>query len=826
MNRAPRYPSRRWSVAGFAVGVGVAVSLLLLLGYVIGHNADVGLGEFVESILAAASSNGAAVVLAFALVTVGAWCVRRLWLERLAWRPGQVVVPVFSEGTPLHDATTLHLTTLFRQRFASLRLQTLAPVPGSAPEAGFLDVLGQNGADSRNLLGSLLAIARAAKPTHAFVVHGTLIERDQSPRCGVTVQVVRQPDQGAPPDTVYDFSWERAVRRAADRATASILPRTRRCGTPWASWRGFVMPPSLLEAYEAAAELEAHRRYDEALGRYYDALAHDPMNVALRLCVGQLQEKLGLFLDALSTYEGIRCVGAPGDEELPEGRYKRVAEQERARALLIAQYRRVVLLGGPWLGRQWRTSNAQSLWTERDEQRVDLRARLRDKLEAPLDTTAETHSPAAELPRVGTHTVEDLLAEPDRRVPDEDNDLLLHELRELLVLHAIDELPAVRGDLQRLRDRRDVSLTETGVSLTSICLDERCGWLQQQIKSRQDGRRPERWIWDDDACTDLERRVEAAPAGRPMHRWHENYNAACAFALPLLVSDDSDPKVRKRLARAAVDHLAKATGCADSGYIATRRDWLLSEDPDLAGLRAEPAFKSFEALYFPAGAPTPCRPRDVQRLEVATYTGDLLEATARRWEATWHDRQRAVARREDIHVLLDWWTDEDLLWRLVGRVAWNHRRWTARRDLLEATDRLSIKYGGAPLDVGFRTFEEPTPLLATGTPDERSEAALKLSDARCVGLATRLAVDAKPEDARFAIPAIDGWVDRLRALDAEGERPSMRTVTTLCDRHAALWSRLQTWLAVDDERRAPPAESGFAAELDRLATALTAAQTA
>jgi len=826
MNRAARYPSRRWTVIGFGVGVAVAVALLLLLGYVIGHSSDVGLGAFAESVLTAASSNGAAVVLAFALLTLGAWCVRRLWLERLAWRPGQVVVPVFTEGTPLSDVTTLHLTTLFRQRFASLRLQPLAPVPGSPPEAGFLEVLGQNGADSRNVLGSVLAIARAAKPTHAFVVHGVLIEREQAPRCGVTVQVVREPGQGTPPDTVYDISWERAVKRAADRATASILPRTRRCRTPWASWRGFVMPPSLLEAYEDAAELEAQRRYDQALGRYYDALAQDPMNVALRLCVGQLQEKLGLFLDALATYEGIRCVAAPGEEELPRGRYKRLAQHERARALVIGQYRRVVLLGGPLLGLQWRTSNARELWTERDEQRAELRDRLRDKLETPLLETAHRHERReGALPRVGTRTVEELLVEPEWRPPDEDNDPVLHELRELLVLHAIDELPAVRKELRKLHDRKGVSLTDTGLNLTKICLDERCRWLQYQVRCANDRRDPERWIWDADACEDLEKRV-AAVANGAMHRWHEHYNAACALALPLLVSDAFHPTTRRRLARGAVDHLAQATACADSGYVATRRDWLLSEDPDLAGLRTEPSFKSFEALYFPAGAPTRQRPRDVQRLEVAAYTRDLLDATACRWEAVWHERQRAAARREDIHVLLDWWNDEHELWRLVGRVAWNHRRWTARRDLLEASDRLSVKYGGGQLAVGFRTYEDPSPPAANDTPDERARVTLERSDARFAGLATLLAVDAQPASARFEISGIDPWLDRLHALDADGQQPSARTVSALCDRHAAAWERLQTWLGVDDDRRALPAQRGFACELARLATALGAAQAA
>ena len=151
----------------------------------------------------------------------------------------------------------------------------------------------------------LLGLLRAAKPSHAYEISGVLVKRDQAPQFGVTVQVLRRPDQGAAPDTTYDVSWERAVRRAADRALAEIVPRTRHCAPPWAAWRGFAMPPDLIEAYEDAVELETGREYERALDRFYDALDDDPMNLVLRLHIGQLQEKLGLYLDALATYEGM-----------------------------------------------------------------------------------------------------------------------------------------------------------------------------------------------------------------------------------------------------------------------------------------------------------------------------------------------------------------------------------------------------------------------------------------------------------------------------------------------------------------------------------------
>ena len=90
-----------------------------------------------------------------------------------------------------------------------------------------------------------------------------------------------------------------------------ILPQTRLCRAPWAAWRGHVMPPGLLHAFEEGVRLERARRYDEALAAYWRAVELDPLNMALRLCVGQLQERIGLYLDALATYWGMDVTSPP-----------------------------------------------------------------------------------------------------------------------------------------------------------------------------------------------------------------------------------------------------------------------------------------------------------------------------------------------------------------------------------------------------------------------------------------------------------------------------------------------------------------------------------
>ena len=105
-----------------------------------------GLGGFVESLLKATSSTGTAIVVAFAILIVAAWCFRRMRLEHLATGPGRIEVPDFSVMTDDEvKVDAVHMTALFRQRLATLRLQSPAPVPGSAPASDFLEVLGGNG---------------------------------------------------------------------------------------------------------------------------------------------------------------------------------------------------------------------------------------------------------------------------------------------------------------------------------------------------------------------------------------------------------------------------------------------------------------------------------------------------------------------------------------------------------------------------------------------------------------------------------------------------------------------------------------------------------
>ena len=215
-------------------------------------------------------------------------------------------------------------------------------------------MLGRNGVDSKNILGSVLNVVRAARPEHAWQINGVLVQRDASPRYGVTVQVIRLPNDATPPETVWGRGWDDAVRCAADRATAAILPRTRLCRAPWAGWRRFVMPGVLVEAYEDAVELERDRRYDEALDACRASSMDPLLNLPLRLHIGQLQEKLGLYLDAFGTYQGILAIEKEAPNRAACDTASRPVNGTDVVRLSSRAIRRQILLGGSELADEWR----------------------------------------------------------------------------------------------------------------------------------------------------------------------------------------------------------------------------------------------------------------------------------------------------------------------------------------------------------------------------------------------------------------------------------------------------------------------------------------
>ena len=789
-SRSKRYKRRLPGVVGWSFAVLAGLSAAVAVGYLHGNKPATD-EKLLTSLHTTLAEPAVAALAAFAAALVVAWGVRHLILDFLAWRPGPILAEEFAASPEVEGADAKRLTAAFRDRLAFSHLQSAAPVPAPAQQGNFLDVLTAGGAGGGSMLSSLLAVLRAALPDHAYEVKGTLVSRSNPQGCGATVHVVRASGEADPGQTFWDTSWEGAIRRAADHATAAILPRTRLSRSPWSGWRGFELPSTLFHSYERAAELERERRYDEALDLYYKALEADPMNVGLRLQIGFLQEKLALFLDALATYEGIFEVARPGERPAVSSDrpsdvlltrrarrdrlrqfYRLPARRDRDAVLLVAKYRRAILLGGQELPRQWAIRRSGARTNRRDVQRHQLRDRLRPAL---LDL----------LPREDDLSV--VLAQPEQKGRPE----LRRRLEELLVRSAIEELSELRRQLPRHRPRSDGDLSRQAVDLAGLWMQERLARIRSQP------------VLGADELGRSIRRIEGR--GRGFKRWQEHYNAACVYALPLLAKRSGRDKDEvDKLSTLAVERLKKAIACADSGYIASRRDWLISDDPDLDGLRPERAFKSFEAMYFPAAARTPRRPRDLHKWEVSRYTIDLLAATAERWEEGWRRRKAGLESDVDLTTLAEWLRVEVSAWNRVRKVAINHRHWQSRMALVKDMRRWSTGHGVRPLEVQFPRFtEEDASWL-----DEDGEKApdvsrmVKANGMRLETLADTIdRHDGQTGSCRL-VADLERWQSELVRLDVSAERIGRGEAARLCESHALLWRALQGYLRGGDQKLA------------------------
>ena len=778
--RSVRYPRRWRHVAGWSAGLVAAVLVVGATGYLVGRSKPAKPTGVVETLAAVAGRPAVALAIACAALLHAAWCVRHLILQWLAWLPGRIEVATFTAATPITDANVEQLTLVFRQRLMALHLQSPAPVPGAEAEGDFLDVLGRNGLDARNPLATLIGLLRAAKPTHTYEVRGVLMERAEIPRYGVAVRVLRLPSDGTPPVAVWGETWEIALRKAADEATAMILPQTRLCRAPWGAWRGHVMPPGLLHAFEEGARLERERRYDEALATYWRAVELDPLNMVLRLRVGQLQERLGLYIDALATYWGMSVTSQPPRPANPLRR--RRARLERDRALLSARYRRNVLLGGRVLAKQWCTPDAECGANRRDAQRRHLRRCLRPLLQEKLENFGTA-------PRVGHALADAERIEPARFL----------ELRKLFAQHALQDCARMRDELRR-RDR--ATLTAETVQLTELCISLRLDWVSHALAEREHQPSPVPWP---PAPNDIKARIGDIQRRRAFH-WHEHYNAACAYALPLLDRSLRHNADIDTLVEPAVDHLKMATARADSDYIASRRDWVLSEDPDLKGLRGRHKFEEFQLLYLPSDRPVPCRPRNAQQLESSRYVRDLLAATAERWLQAWRAHGKQVAVAPDTAVLREWFDDERRAWDGVREVALSFRHPRTRFELIDALRAGAARHGFARPAVRFPRYDDE-PLLDRMTCEVAYEAEIHGANDRLRMLAAL---------ADTVVDDLADWQATLRSLDADGRAVARDALTRRCVHHAALWQLLGRWLEARDKDASDQGYAEFGARVTRL----------
>jgi len=242
-------------------------------------------------------------LLLLALASLAAWRHHRRVL--LAYRPGPVDVHEFTDATADRSAPADDLKSQFCQRLSATHIYPPYAGPADPPPESFLDVAGGIDPKTTNPLALLLQMLPRLWPKVGYRVTGVLHKRAQEPRYGVSVTVTSFLRGGrSAMTTQWGSTWEEATRRTAYWVLATILPVTRLGrAAPWRNWCGREMPAELFAAYDKGKELQDRRQFDEALRYYAEALKLDPFNADLRVMVASAQEEMGLFLDALDTYQ-------------------------------------------------------------------------------------------------------------------------------------------------------------------------------------------------------------------------------------------------------------------------------------------------------------------------------------------------------------------------------------------------------------------------------------------------------------------------------------------------------------------------------------------
>jgi hypothetical protein len=737
-----------------------------------------------------------AVTTVILLASIRAWTYRRL--IRL---PGPILAHtlVDARATPAGDTLTL-LDTRFRQRLSDLQLSASTPSPGGTPTTDFIELLETSTFDPKQPFAALGRILRLVRPTHAYEVKTTLLRRDKEPSHGVALEVVVLPQRRTTLRMYWRANWAAALDRAATGVAAEVVPRSRHSDTGvWSTWQGLVLDDELFDLYQRSQILRGRHRYDEALDLLYRAVRADPANAHIRLALGEMQEALALHLDALLTYSSIRPEMATGRERID----------------IRACYERAVLLGvGERMAEQWLPPPRATSPSRRSLELRVLRERIRPELIEALEHVDDADRRRLGLERRG---LEELLDEHPVRETQRAGDVEpinremtnrekqdSRSLRERR-LHLLFQLIAER-EIERLlarHTRRQLARLGTEPSLTSIELlptwarlrtTRARRMLDAEIEHQRARREGVPAAKLDDDWPPSPEQIQAAWGRRlkarldSSKRYGDHYVAACTYAVGLLHDSGTGKPDAERvdaLSAAAVGELAIAARVAGSAHLSAKWDWILSEDPDLAGLRSRKQFRRFEADFLLASRPAPLRPRQIVRLKASRYSAVLCRLCASRVEQVWRER----AAREgpvDIHEVMAWMYDERASLELARELVHHHRHWQTRLKVIFEMQRFLARNGGGSFKVSHPRYSDQ-PLEGTSVEVNRAAGQeIHLGDMRLSALAEVI----RPPGSG-PVPGLAEWVEYVEALDAAGVPLDPDVLRHLTENRVAAWGALR-----------------------------------
>jgi hypothetical protein len=761
--------SERW---GFWLWVGAAYGAVLLTLTVVGASDSSEPVQVPQALdLGVRQSTGGHLELGrieeFLLLFAAVALIRRVYLAWLAYRPGPVLVVDFVDGRapdaalvpsasgndtertpPLASIEAVARTNQFREALSIVRL--FPPRDDTTrSSAQFLQLLRNPAMARTGLIDTIGGLVMFMRPTHAYRVTGMLQTRDTDQRtapsmtCGITVQVTVLPGGTSGVRTYWAPTWERAVEQAANSVAAFVIPRSRAAKRPpWRSLRGLPLQAEVFDEFRTARLLLQERRYDEALASFAVVLRRHPGNLDLKMEVGAVQDRLGLFLDSLATYcDVVRRTSLVGqrnsltlsrsrDHWLP--RLRALLEKRRLTDPFFARFRLASTLGmTPKISSQWLED--RDVGPERQRERIDIRHRVRTVMLDWYEPNFNDHH------LLGDYDMGELLnVDEDREYyPEKPQSSTVRIERTKVVKQ---EARATRGDpystaYRRLRlmvdltfqvaSRREIetltdgfrwerlfvgaNLSRRSLQVSGMLVEERIRAIEDELAALagEGERRPPPDV--DELRKSVDRTLHP-PMRRSSRTWIDQYNAACVYAGALtgrltyrqirneqatVIFDDEEDS----LAQHAIHRLEEAIRFADITFVADRQNWILSEDPDLDALRSHPLFRAFEARQFVTTGRRPPRPPNVHRYEASRHVQHLIRDSAAAMEARWRQRQPGAAHA-DVATLQRWMADEVRIWDAMADVALNARHYPARLHLvrevnstrLPAEPRLVVPY--------------------------------------------------------------------------------------------------------------------------------------
>lgn len=216
----------------------------------------------------------------------------------------------------------------------------------------------------------------------------------------------------------------------------------------------------------------------------------------------------------------------------------------------------------------------------------------------------------------------------------------------------------------------------------------------------------------------LSRVIKRILRGGALRSWHEHYNAACAFAVLLLpdsgssggaeihtdgaAEGQSTGEARELIRRAALVELDKAAACSDSGFLASQRDWILTEDPDLDVLRGTREFRTFEATTFGSVLGSPQRGPRLSHWEQEAYVTDVIHAVAQQLASFWRRQSSDSAPSAGE----GWLETEREAWYLIKLLTANRLDPTTRDEVVTMFEAMAHRHSFSPPPRRHRRYSD------------------------------------------------------------------------------------------------------------------------